>query len=150
MNVSLGSGPSEVQFRNWGKLPGRPSELIRLALKDLQFVERSRKYKVDMKKWHEKVKRGKCSVCLTGAVMAKSLGCNPTMTVSPADFRNEWPALKALNYFRMGLVNNGLCLLIEQQLPTEFHRYITPYETDPKAFRRQMLKLAKDLEKEGY
>ena len=41
-----------MRFKKFGKLPGKPSALIRLALHDLALVERSKKYRVDMGSWH--------------------------------------------------------------------------------------------------
>lgn len=69
------------------KLPNKLSELIRLAMKDLELVENDEKYKVDMDmgSWHfpwfsEEAEHFDvddevevCNVCLAGAVMAKTL-----------------------------------------------------------------------------
>lgn len=69
------------------KLPNKPSELIRLAVKDLVLVENDKRYSVNMHEWHtpwfvdndydidyeseESVII--CSVCFAGSVMAKTL-----------------------------------------------------------------------------
>lgn len=58
------------------QLPDKPSELIRLALKDLRKTERQFwKYKIDMDIWHsgKTSTLSRCSVCLAGAVMAQTL-----------------------------------------------------------------------------
>ena len=58
------------------KLPNKPSELIRLAIKDLSAVEKLKEYKVDMHTWHEApndYNYYKCQVCFGGAVMARTM-----------------------------------------------------------------------------
>lgn len=57
------------------KLPEKPSELLKLAMLDLEKVEADPRYRVDMGEWHKP--NGRCSVCLAGSVMAKTLGLPP-------------------------------------------------------------------------
>ena len=53
-------------------LPDKPSELIRLALSDLEKCEGDSRYEVDMNEWHVPTQKGHvCYVCLAGSVMAK-------------------------------------------------------------------------------
>jgi hypothetical protein len=59
-------------------LPNKPSELIRVALKDLEEAERDPHYEVEMCTWHRPSSTtGVCTVCLAGSVLAKSCGVVP-------------------------------------------------------------------------
>lgn len=50
-------------------LPNKPSELIRLAVKDLKAFMRVPGNKVDMNLWYHTDFNGNCSACFAGAVM---------------------------------------------------------------------------------
>lgn len=63
------------------RLPNKPSKLLMLAMTDLEKVEADPRYKVNMSKWHEP--NGKCSVCLAGSVIAKTLKVNPGNYITP-------------------------------------------------------------------
>lgn len=93
------------------KLPDKPSDLIELALTDLEKCESDPYYEIDMGSWHHP-EDGKCLVCLAGAVMAQSLGDNPKKVSSLARWRvrDEVTArkLSALDYFRSGGIAGGL------------------------------------------
>lgn len=131
------------------KLPDKPSALIRLALKDLEKCERSRKYKINMSVWHEP--NGKCSVCMAGAIMAQRLNCDPGKELAPwqdglfdADTRGK---LDAVDWFRMGCVDMGLHGMgIDRIYPDQ---KVTDYHRDRSQFKRDMRKLASLLAKEG-
>ena len=56
----------------------RPSKLIRIGLKDLAKVERSKTLKVDMGVWVSD-----CAVCFAGSVMVKSLSGDPDGSLNP-------------------------------------------------------------------
>lgn len=82
------------------KLPTKPSNLILLALSDLAWIEKSKRYTVDMLKWHE-VYNHKCSVCFAGSVMARTLEANRKEDLSPSSFPLKTRmSLNALNSFR--------------------------------------------------
>jgi hypothetical protein len=53
-------------------LPNKKSELLKLALRDLEVVEKDDKYTVDMHNYYCQ-KMDSCYVCLAGAVMANTL-----------------------------------------------------------------------------
>lgn len=53
-------------------LPSEPSELLMLALMDLEKIENTPGYVIDMGMWHEP-RGGFCHVCLAGAVLAETL-----------------------------------------------------------------------------
>lgn len=99
------------------KLPNRLSDLIEVALNDLNKVERMKsKYIVDMGTWHEPDlcrrrppilamtsanTKTKCFVCFAGSVMACTLKASPENDLSPADFdRDTRIKLDILNYVR--------------------------------------------------
>ena len=53
-------------------LPNKKSELLTLALRDLEVVEKDNKYTVDMGDYYHQTMNS-CYVCLAGAVMANTL-----------------------------------------------------------------------------
>lgn len=107
------------------RLPNKPSKLIRLALKDLEKVERQPdKYTINMSRWHippnefrdpqqddfrNAEERRTCSVCLAGSVMAGTLKKRRTVEFTPNSFpRDVEGKLNALNEFRTGDIIQGL------------------------------------------
>lgn len=149
-----------MRFKKIGKLPGQPSALIRVALKDLAAVERSKRYKIDMEMyWHEMRfdpragYRPVCSVCLAGAVMAKSLNVDYSSCSIPNLFKEKMP-LQALNCLRRGDVYGAFLLLqIDSEILTEVHLNnvsITPYQDSARLFKHDMHQLADQLEQLGY
>ena len=106
------------------------SGVIRLAIADLEAVERSKKYVVNMDVWHEprvhvevglvmynpdtKVEilremdetGASCAVCFAGAVMAHRFGASPNRSVCPIESNGFHETvvnrLDALNNVRMG------------------------------------------------
>lgn len=89
--------------------PSKPSELIRLALRDLKAVERSKNYVINMHSWHEPDETaGVCHVCLAGAVMARSLKAERGSDLTPSEMMHAgvspaWHArLVALDDLRNG------------------------------------------------
>lgn len=133
------------------------SALIKVALADLAKVERSKKFVVNMSTWMAQGHRGPCEVCFAGSVMAKSLGA--VMEVGhcgamcyPEDFsdRNA-QAFYALNCLRNGQVSSAarhLGRLAAHRLEP-LDRRVVAYGIAPKAWRRDMRKLVRDLEAEG-
>jgi hypothetical protein len=131
------------------KLPDKPSELIRVALADLEKCELDDSYRISMKVWHEMAKgEPVCVVCLAGSVMAKTLGIQ-------REESNPWTVLEhdddtkldALNYLRAGDVEYALeALGFASNLQD---RLVTPYEVDSAAFKSDMLAIAAELEAEG-
>lgn len=137
-------------------LPDKASELIRLAIDDLEKTEKDDRYKINMTRWHvpdyEDYKV--CSVCLAGAVMAQSLDANPYEWVSPSVYQIDVALkLKALNYLRYMVgycLEDGLALL-DQTMPENLVLPDNPveYEKDPGLFKQQMRDLASELERCG-
>jgi len=97
-------------------LPNKPSELIRVALRDLEYVEKSPQYLVDMGTWFSSAIPGgrPCAVCLAGSVVVRSLlKESPTRLeeefIGPLDFAYPISGkLYALDAFRRGCIHEGL------------------------------------------
>lgn len=129
------------------QLPDKPSELIRLALKDLALVEKDDRYKVDMNVYHCLMSwTGKCAVCFAGSIQAKSLNASVFIDTRPSTFDIDTrEKLYALDRFRLGFISYGLRFM---DIPFDKHIRVpvTPYETSPAKFKRDMIKIAKTFE----
>lgn len=115
------------------RLPKKLSDLILLALEDLEAAERNPRFKIDMKDWfHVKnatryrdgetrlnhsltSETAQCTVCFAGAVMAgslngveKSLNLRDEGYMTPYDFGKNDRKLQALNSIRTGDVTQAL------------------------------------------
>lgn len=142
-------------------LPDKLSDLIELALNDLAEVERDPRYSVEMWDWHEK-KEDYCSVCLAGAVMAKTLGVPYGKTSFPDYFANEKieRALNAIDRVRIGFVGSALHWLnseMNEDLVSRMNRkfrirlgQFQPYSINSDEFKTTMQKIATDLREMGY
>ncbi len=147
-------------------LPDKPSELIRVALADLEKCEASPSTIVDMGYWHALIgdderdefeselrekPKALCVVCLAGSVISKTLSVEDGCDAGPGTFDEPIRAkLMALDEFRMGWVGEALITMGLRLPPTLFDSTdITPYHVDPGAFRRDMRQLADDLEADG-
>lgn len=148
-------------------LPKKPSALIRLAIDDLKQAEKSDEYRINMNDWHDGALTERynpdtcqrevgspCEVCLAGSVMAFSLNLPPTHRAFPDNWGDEIAGrLEAINGFRIGQVYEALVAMrhpkadkISKKVPD---REIVDYRNDPAVFKRQMLRLAQELEKAG-
>lgn len=91
-------------------LSDRPSALIRQAMDDLEYVERTPGYKVHMGIWHG-MRGGSCYVCMAGSVMAGTLQADMSRDYTTGSFQdrhNTSGKLNALDAFRQGLVTLGV------------------------------------------
>lgn len=72
------------------KLPDKQSDLLRLAVKDARILAKNKKYILSMKTWHTPIEfgpqKGKCAVCMAGAVMANTLKMPPTKKSTAGEF----------------------------------------------------------------
>jgi ribosomal protein S27AE len=92
------------------KLPDKLSELLYIALEDLEKIEADPRYKINMDLWHRP--NGKCSVCAAGSVMAVRLGAHTDDMLEPSDFEKETEnKLYAINYLREGRVADAYYML---------------------------------------
>lgn len=133
------------------ELPDKPSDLLELALSDLEKVEGSSRYKVYMYTWHVPQKRSVCQVCMAGAVMAKTLKADRFKRHSPEDFENDTKKkLTALNYFRTGLLDLALEVLgIDHPLSLVKSTWVASYQTDREQFKKDMRDIIEALKGEG-
>ena len=163
--VSITDTPLPTRLRGYGQeLPDKPSQLIYMALGDLEKVENDDRYTVDMVKYHV-AEDDTCYVCLAGAVMAKRLPTHPTVSISPSLFRKDIEdKLQALDEFRTHSINAGLGRmgLTKEKAPELYGRDDYPrnrlynairvgtYKESPKRFKKNMRRLAKAFEKLGH
>lgn len=147
-------------FPKLGKLPTKPSQLIRIAIDDL--VKAEKKFSIDMSQWVAATdKNKKCVVCFAGSVMTGTLKCKlPSLSNSPDEYGysalspDDFPeseALYALNAFREGKIEDAFSYL-GINFPDNFENYIkvVDYHRNKALFKKQMRELANALEKEGY
>ena len=135
-------------------LPTHPSRLIRVALADLSAIEADDRYVVNMSDWHAPITdnygRKVCSVCLAGAVMAKTVGVPHEQAISTADldqYDRVEGRLRALDFFRLGEISAGLEMLgyDVNELSEEWQQYArkSGYSpADPDEFHDRMHRLA--------
>ena len=140
------------------QLPDKPSALIRLALTDLRKVEKQPDiYAVNMYFWHRsyddpvfKDGRAQCSVCLAGAVMAKSLNVSPDCNVRPESFEaSTYQKLMALDCFRKGDLRDGLMQLSLHRVVLPNGMRVADYDEDKVQFHSDMEALASILDARG-
>lgn len=129
------------------RLPNTPSKLIRIAIADLADVERDPKYRVKMGLWH-KPEGGVCTVCLAGAVMAKTLRVGPASEMIPSRLlKDEEHKLLALDSFRAGNIETGLIHLgfsLPDGIPSDIP--VTSYHVNPEKCKTDLLGVASLLE----
>lgn len=134
------------------KLPDKPSDLIELALADLEKIEQDGRYEVDMSEaFHEPI-GGVCIVCFAGCVIAGTIGRSPGDEVYPRECgKSDNRKLYALDSFRCGHIAAALQWLginhRDLDLPEEFG--VTSYEDDPDDFKDDMRKLSDMLRVHG-
>jgi hypothetical protein len=131
-------------------LPDKPSELLTLALADLESVEKDPRYRVDMGDWHKPYPEY-CSVCLAGAVMAQTINMSPKKLGVPSSFSKEISGkLLALDAIRRGFVALAVSDL-GIELPDDFPDYVPVayYERDRNKFFSDMRAMAALLREHG-
>ena len=124
------------------KLPDKIHLLLDVALNDLNKVRRSKRYDVDMNDWHSGPHNGLCTVCLAGAVMAKTLHADYTKDINPVMMGENCDKLYALDDLRCGNLWDSmvmLCIDPPEDFPT--YMYIPEYAADPTGFLRAMRKM---------
>lgn len=132
-----------------------PSQLLELALRDLEAVEQLPDYCVDMSCWHtRKTARHPCLVCLAGSVMANTLGMPLDESAGPGAFSERTRHyLEALEDFRCGCVTRGVALVSGQWVDVASYvdlRFKPPhYLEDPVEFKATLRRLVTHLREEG-
>ncbi len=133
------------------KLAKKPSNFIRQALEDLEVIEKKEGYAINMSTFHDPTDNI-CEVCLAGAVMANTLGCDPKKSLDPENFTKKIEdKLNALDCFRMGSIEIALDLL-GKSIPKGYSTdsvTITTYRHSPEQFKEDMHALADGLQGMG-
>lgn len=107
-------------IKSKAKLPDKLSELILVALEDLQVVISDDRYTVDLDDWHSPDigdEHGTCYVCFAGAVIARRLSpAQAAEVIEPNDYDEHTKyRLHALNEVRRGNIAAAIWRL-EQRL----------------------------------
>lgn len=128
-----------TQDRDTQRLPDRLSDLLELALSDLEKVEWDGRYVVRMSTWHTPFD-GKCYVCLAGAIIAGTLGEEVEASLAPRHFdRDTEKKLLVLDLLRLGIVWKALedlGLRRSGNLPSYWN--VTSYEDSPSRFKQDL------------
>lgn len=132
------------------KLPNKLSELIRVALADLELVEGDPRYQVHMQRWHRPMfSKNICQVCLAGSVMAKTFEAPADEFKTYGDYTEGYKLL-ALDFVRSGHLHDGLrymnCIGF-QGLPEKVD--VPEYDEDSEGFKEALLYIVKILESTG-
>ena len=136
---------------NEAKLPEKLSDCIILALADLEKVEASDQYVVNMHEWHRPGDDNRCVVCLAGAVIAETLGGVRLQVLSPSHYPDETATrLFALNDVRCGDVCGALLhqMGVHESIVSDFVTFypdVPDYEESPKEFKSKMREIAQML-----
>jgi hypothetical protein len=126
--------------------PSTHSALIRLAVHDLEKVERDKRYEIDMRAWHAPgtPDNNVCYVCFAGSVMANSLNAPLNEYRSPNQFSDKWyRAFIFLNNIRMGKGTRN------PETGNHFRWEVPTYGSNPTAFKLAMLGIAAWYETQG-
>lgn len=131
------------------KLPKKLSDLIEVALHDLEACEKSDEYTISMDQWHFPSSTQTCEVCLAGSVMAQTLRTKTSRIACPEDFGGDvQQALLALDEVRHGPIGLPKALrMIDGGFDDAYDdltkkvwlkaRYI-PYEVNPALFKKYL------------
>lgn len=139
------------------KLPDKMSELLKVAVDDLEQIEKDPNYRINMAQWHAPT-GDKCEVCLAGATLAtrgipRDVEIDPSTPINSAEGIKVYDKLCAINSLRTGSVNTAaeyLGITDTSRLSKIKHVAMTRYEHGPEAFKRELRELAADLEQYGY
>lgn len=131
-------------------LPDALSELLTLALNDLEIIECDPGYRVRMWTYHDPMGTGECVVCLAGCVMARG-GVPHDEYATPSNFGSRINTkLRALDALRMGHVNQAVVLMGPGLLAAYIENVdIVEYTDNPTLFKQQLRDLVVTLAKEG-
>lgn len=146
------------------KLPDKPSELLKMAMDDLEAAEESDEYSVDMGHWYfpNISKEGSiktCKVCLAGSVMANMLPSDRIKSCSPntlkfngeidGDTRDK---LMAIDEIRSGFIEHGINRMGIDTDDAYLPNYLdmTGYREDPVVFKEEIKNVIHELKKQGY
>jgi len=134
------------------KLPDKYSDLIELAIKDIQLCKKDKRYKIDMSLWHfYNPAQRVCFVCLAGSIMAKTFRDK----IEAELFDDSYGASIATKFMfldglRVGYANPGSPTLI---FDLAAFRYLKDNQITTYPTRKQfgaLRTIARELKKAGY
>ena len=149
------------------KLPQKLSDILELALEDLNQVERDPNYYVSMGVWHTPStvgfgdkEREVCMVCLAGSLLAKSVKIPLQITYTEMDTdRYVQNNMRAIDNARVGDFQNALYSMgvsaenvskFEKKFYSQIKTPLVEYERDSKEFKKNMKEAIEFLREEGY
>lgn len=128
-------------------LPDKPSELLAIALEDLELCEMDPVYEIDMGEFH-KPDGAKCLVCFAGSVLAKRFEISPDVFWNDIEEElddADLDKIMAIDYLRGGCMEEGGEYL-GVEIPLS-DRSMPPYESPN--FKPAIRQLITDLAKVG-
>lgn len=140
-------------------LPDKLSDLLDLALEDLEKAEADPDMRIDMATWYDReypedrIAPGICSVCMAGTVLAQRANLPMgAVYIDPSDFSDEIRGkLYAINSLRMGYVYDAFCKLgLKIPAELEYVYFVYSYEGNPTKFKRDMKEISKLLREHGH
>lgn len=147
--------PEEVETKP--TLPDLLSEIIFLAVDDMEKAEASIHHRVNMSLWHDQRAVGtwgdsRCYVCFAGGVMAFTLDAPVGETVCPGHWGDAiLQKLYALNSVRTGSVRSALIHMGNDGATWPDELATMPiYRDNPRHFKAYMRDLASRLATAGY
>ncbi len=133
-------------------LPDKASDLLELAMANLEECEADDRYIIEMDVWHAPGGNGGCcGVCLAGAVMAMTLHARDDHNLMPHNFGNDATEkkLRALEKLRIGEIADALDLLEEVHCYNHSDYFaVTKYIDGSENFKACMYALIAQLRKE--
>ncbi len=132
-------------------LPDKPSELIRLAVHDLEKIEGDERYQFCMAQWHYPVENGPCFVCLAGAVMGGTLRAGDREVCFPATFgKRNAGRLMALESLARGNFTEAFSRMGIEGTPPLTDFAMPYYREDFEQFKADLLTVADYFEEGGF
>ena len=131
-------------------LPDKLSDLLELALDDLEKIEKNPRYGITMSAWHEPLPDGICHVCLAGAVMAQTLEVPHNSDITPSLFPDTLSRkLNALDFLRKGEIAYAQMQMGMDVYTQGLDIDVIKYHIDPKGFKQTLRKLVPELREKG-
>jgi len=109
-------------MKNKNKLPKTLWENLLLAVHDLELVEKSELYTVDMDNWHTPDDKETCKVCFAGSVMAMTKELDPECRVGNlgGNFtRREESVFVSLDFIREYNIKKSLSRFLGLTIPSQ-------------------------------
>ncbi len=134
------------------RLPTKLSELLELALEDLEETEKTPGFVVDMNRWVADID-GVCHVCLAGCVMTQRFCDAPSgdiiapymLYLTEKISHRDFVCLKALDAIRQGDLELAY-IFINDDVPDNIQSFtVVDYSENPDKFKEQMWEIVRYL-----